>query len=127
MKKYIITSSIGLVVAILIVLSKDIFSQSEATKVYHILCDAFFVPGVCITCFGLLVFTSNEGTFDMIVYGTKKFFSLFKKDMSNEKHKTFYEYRVAQHEKKFSFAYLLYVGLAFIVISLVFLIFYYNI
>lgn len=126
MKKYIITSSIGLVVAILIVLSKDIFSQSEATKVYHILCDAFFVPGVCISCFGLLVFASNEGTFDMIVYGTKKFFSLFKKDLTKEKYKTFYEYKDAQRETKISFAYLLFVGLAFIAISMIFLMLYYN-
>lgn len=126
MKKYIITSVIGLVIAAIIALSKNIFTQTDSTVVFHILCDAFFVPGVCITCFGLLVFSSNQGTFDMLIYGTKKFFSLFKKDLSKEKHKTFYEYQQAQHEKKISFAYLLYVGLAFIAISMIFLMFYYN-
>ena len=126
MKKYLITTAVGLVFAALICFSKDIFAQTKPQTVFHILCDAFFVPGVCITCYGLLVFSSNEGTFDMLIYGTKKFFSLFKKDMSKEKHKTFYEYQQAQHEKKVSFAYLLYVGLAFIVVSLIFLSFYYN-
>lgn len=127
MKKYIVTSIVGLVFAALIIFSKNIFGQTDSQTVFHILCDAFFVPGVCITCFGLLVFSSNEGTFDMLVYGTKKFFDLFKKDNSNEKHKTFYEYREAQRERKFSFAYLFYVGLAFIAVSMIFLILYYNI
>lgn len=127
MKKYLITSAIGLAITSLIVLSKGIFNQDDSTAVFHILCDAFFVPGVCLTCFGLLVFSSNEGTFDMIIYGTQKFFGLFKKDLKNEKYKTFYEYKEAQHDKKASFAYLIFVGLAFIAVSMIFLILYYNI
>ena len=127
MKKYIITSAIGLAFAALIVFSKNVLSQTDSKAVFHILCDGFFVPGVCITCYGLLVFSSNEGTFDMLIYGTKKFASLFKKDASKEKYKTFYEYKAVQHEKRTSFAYLLIVGLAFIAISMVFLIFYYNV
>ena len=126
MKKYIITSAVGLVFAALIAFSKNIFAQTDPKVVFHILTDAFFVPGVCITCYGLLVFSSNEGTFDMLIYGTKKFFSLFKKDMSQEKHKTFYEYKEAQHGNKISFGYLLIIGLALIAISTLFLIFYYN-
>ena len=125
MKKYLITTAVGLAFAALVILSKNIFAQTNPQTVFHILCDAFFVSGVCITCYGLLVFSSNEGTFDMLIYGTKKFFSLFKKDMSGEKHKTFYEYQQTQHEKKVSFGYLLYVGLAFIAVSLIFLGFYY--
>jgi hypothetical protein len=126
MKKYIITSTIGLVIAILIALSKDVFGQSELKNVHHILCDAFFVSGTCITCYGLLVFSSNEGTFDMLVYGVKKFVGLFKDKTYTEKHKTFYDYKQALGEKKISFAYLIYVGLALIGISMIFLLAYYN-
>ena len=127
MKKYIITSSVGLVFAFLIALSKDVFTQSDLKTVYHILCDAFFVPGACITCFGLLVFSSNEGTFDMLVYGVKKFAGLFRDKTYTEKHKTFYDYKQALGEKKISFAYLIFVGLAFIGISMIFLLAYYNV
>lgn len=126
MKKYIITSLIGLAFATLIALSKDVFEQSELKDVYHILCDSFFVPGACITCYGLLVFSSNEGTFDMLVYGVKKFVGLFKDKSYVEKHKTFYEYKEALSDKKVSFAYLIYVGLALIGISLIFLLLYSN-
>ena len=56
MKKYIITAAAGLAFVVLFILGKGIFNQTTPSAVFHILCDAFFVPGVCITGFGLLVF-----------------------------------------------------------------------
>lgn len=123
--RYSITFSIGLIASFLIMLSKSIFSQESSKEVYKILTDAFFVSGVVICGYGLLVMASNGGTFDMLTYGVKRFFSLFQKDISKIKHKTFYEYRMAKQENKNPFWYLVIVGLVLIGISMIFLILYY--
>ena len=118
MRKYVITLLAGLAAAALIMFSKDIFSQTEAVVVYHILCDAFFAVGVVITAIGLLVFSANEGTFDIIVYGVNSFFDMFRK-VSRKKYDTFYDYRVSREEKKLSFGFLLICGVLFLAVSLV--------
>ena len=122
-KKYWITLLIGFGAVALLLWAKDIFGQTEAVDVFHILCDVFFAVGFFITAAGLLVFSSNEGTFDMLIYGTKSFLDLFRKD-SLKKYDTFYDYRMAKSEKKLPFAFLLICGLIFLAISLVMYYFY---
>ncbi|MDE5831141.1 MAG: DUF3899 domain-containing protein [Clostridia bacterium] len=53
-----------------------------------------------------------------------RIFDLFRKDAKNKKYKDYYEYREAKKEKKRSMAFLLIVGLAFIVMAVIFLIIY---
>lgn len=90
------------------------------------LCDAFFVPGMMMLCFGGLVFATNGGAFDMLAFGVRKLFDMFKRDLTKVKYRTFYDYRQAQKEKKHSYLYLLIVGLAFALVAAVFLIVYYK-
>ena len=125
LSKYLITFSIGLGVALLIMISKNIFTETDQQQVYQILSDSFFVPGVVITGFGLLVFASNGGAFDMLTFGMKKFFSLFKKDLSGITKETFYDYSMAKHGEHLSFAYMIVVGLILIGISIIFLMLYF--
>lgn len=125
-RKYLITILVGLIISFSIMIAKDIFSSPNEKTVFHILCDSFFVSGVLIAGYGLLVVASNGGTFDMFIYGVSKFFNMFRKDMNKEKHKSFYEYRLAKAEKpKNEFWYLVIIGMIFILISLLFLMFYY--
>jgi hypothetical protein len=123
--KYVITLSIGLGFALIIMVSKGIFTQEDPNEVYKILSDAFFVPGVCITGFGLLILASNGGTFDMLSFGMKKFFSLFKRDLKGTMNETFYDYRLAKEGTEKSFGYMVIVGLVFITLSVIFVVFYY--
>ena len=125
--RYSIASFICLVIAFIILLSKGIFSQTETKDVMHILVDAFFVPGIIMLSFGILVFSTNEGTFDMLAYGVRRIFVLLKRNPQDAKYKTFYDYREAQRENKHQFGYLIIVGLFFTALSLLFLIFYYNV
>ncbi len=117
LRKYLITIIAGLAAAALIAWAKDIFAQAEPAKVFHILCDAFFAVGTVITCAGLLVFSSNEGTFDMLVYGFSSFVDLFRTE-SKKKYDTFFDYREAHSDKKISFGFLLICGLLFLAVSL---------
>lgn len=118
LRKYLITIIAGLAAVALIAWAKDIFAQAEPAKVFHILCDAFFAVGTVLCCAGLLVFSSNEGTFDMIAYGVSSFADLFR-TTSKKKYDTFYDYRESRSDKKISFGFLLICGLIFLAVSLV--------
>ena len=121
--KYLITFTLGILLAFVIMALKDIFHSASVKDIFHILTDAFFVPGVLIACFGVLVIATNGGTFDMLAYGVMQF---FRKDPTNRKYKTFYDYKKAQEDKKIEFWYLIIVGAILIGISLIFLAIYNN-
>ncbi len=123
LKKYLITLIIGFLTVFLIALSKDIFEQTSIVKILHILCDCFFVVGVVTTSIGLLIFSSNEGTFDILVYGVSSFVDMFRKT-SKKKYETFYDYRDSRADKKISFGFLLICGLIILAISLIIYLFY---
>lgn len=118
LKNSLITLLVGLVIAGLIAWSKDVFSQPAIINVYHILSDSFFVSGVVITGVGLLVFSSNEGTFDMLVYGMRSFFDLFRRN-SVKRYASFYDYRTSRQANKFSFAFMLFSGLILLAVAIV--------
>ena len=118
LKRYLITLAVEAVLVLGIVWLKDIFVQTELVTIYHILTDAFCAVGTVTTCAGLLVFSSNEGTFDMFAYGMSSFFDLFRVN-SKKKYDTFYDYRASRAEKKLRCGFLMICGLAFLVIAFV--------
>lgn len=118
LRKYLITFAVGSVIALLVLYIKDVFSMTEVAEILHALCDAFFVPGVLLVCSGLMVFSSNEGTFDMLVYGMDSFIDMFRKK-STKKYSTFYDYRESRKDKKLKFWYIVFTGLFFIALSMV--------
>ena len=124
-KKYLITAVVGLLLVGAIVWSKDLFAQTAPVEVFHILCDAFFAVGVVIFAAGVLVFSSNEGTFDIFVYGVSSFVDMFRKK-SQKKYNTFYDYRESREYLKLPFGFLLLTGAVFIAVSLVMLYFYHS-
>ena len=116
--KFLITLGIGVVLTGWIAVSRGLLEQVEPVRIYHILCDSFFVVGVLISAVGSLIFVSNEGAFDPLVYGVRSFFNIFKK-RENRKTQTYYDFRMARAEQKFSFGYILIGGLIFLAVSAV--------
>ena len=121
--KYLITFAVGFLMAGLVMLTKDIFGQSELSAVLHILVDSFSVPAALITGFGGLVFVSNEGVFDGLSYAVTSFIDIFRKEKKNQ-FKTFYDYKESKSDRNMSFGYLLICGLIFIVIDAVIFVLY---
>lgn len=117
LRNYLITTTIGLLIFLFVILIKDIFSQTDTKTILHIISDGLFVSGVLLTCSGLLTFTRNQGSFDMIFYGFSLMINKFRRDINARKYKTFYDYREAQKEKKRSFAFICITGLCFIALS----------
>lgn len=120
---YIIPAVLCAAIAIIILAARGAFGKTGMQLMMD-LCDAFFVPGALMTGFGLLVFATNGGSFDMLAFGIRKLFDLFKRDLTKVKYRTFYDYRQAQKEKKRSFWSYLIVGLVFIAVAVVFLLVY---
>lgn len=115
LKRYLITFGIGFVMAFLVAYSKNVFDQTELSKIYHILTDSFCIPAVLITGYGGLVFVSNEGVFDGLTYAMTSFFDIFRKEKKN-KYDSFYDYVKSKGNRDTSFGYLLVTGLAFMAI-----------
>lgn len=136
--EYTITFGICLILGFLVALLQGIFKPyaevvaktnwniaNEFQKVFFILCNSAFVVGVICTSLGLLVFVADRGAFDMLIYGVRRFISLFQKDVNKIKYKTFYDYRIAKEGRpKRGFFYMVAVGLFYIGLSLLFLLIY---
>ena len=120
-KEYAITIAIALAVGVLIALSRGIFQEDELDMIITIVSDAFFIPGVLLICVGLIVYASNEGLFLSISYGFKAIGRTItaKKDEKLMEEK-YHEYYARQKEKKTKCKHFIIVGLAFVVVSLVF-------
>ncbi len=120
-KRYSISIAVGLLIACAVMLTRNLFSQTDLNRILIILNDAFFISGMCLVCAGGLVFVSDRGIFSMLGYGISMFFTVRKRDVHDRKYKDYYEYKQAKDEEKHSCAYLLLVGLAFIAVACVLL------
>lgn len=126
MLKYIIAFVIGLGMAFGFCLVQNVFKQDTTQDTFKVLTNAFFVSGILMLCFGLLCFSSNQGAFTMLTYGTRKFFSMFKRRLDRNVEDTYLNYKMSKLEKQTPFIHLVLVGAVLICISLLFLIGYYK-
>ena len=124
---YIIAAAVLAAITVLVGWARGGFADTDVRSLLGDWCDAFFVPGILGVCFGLLVLASNGGAFDMLVYGMKRFFELFRKDPIDRKYGSFYEYQQARKDKKRSFLYLIIVGGGYLVVGIVLFAVYYTI
>ncbi len=121
-RRYLISIGVGLFIAFVVMLTRDIFSETDVNRILVTLNDAFFISGMCLACVGGLVFVSNNGIFRMLGYGMTLLFGKIRRNVRERKYKDYYEYKTAKEEEQHSYAYLLLVGLAFIAVALILLI-----
>ena len=121
--KYIIVIGIGLIIAFLIALSKDVFNITDKKTLYHVLSDSFLVPGVVTTGMGLLIYVSDEGVFDGITYGILAFINMFS-PRNERKYNSLYEYKQKKHATRTKIGFILISGLVLIILSVIMLMLY---
>lgn len=86
-----------------------------------ILCDAFFVPGIFLSLLGALVWIASTGFFDALGYALHVASHILIPILKNE-YDTYYDFKEARAEKRSATPYfLIFVGLGFLAVSLVFL------
>lgn len=125
--KYLITVGVVSVFVVLVAWARGGFTETNTRTLIGYWCDAFAIPGILSIAFGLLLFASNGGVFDMLSYGIKTLFRLFKKDPLDRKYGGFYEYQQARREKKRSFWYLIIVGSVYLAVALILLVTFYKV
>lgn len=94
--------------------------------IYRLLSDACIVPAALVGGVGVLVFASGQGTFDMLSYGVRLFFSWFRPHARNEKYRDFYEYKQYRGDRRRPVAHMLLVGVFFFLMSWIFSVIWQN-
>jgi hypothetical protein len=129
--KYLITALVGLIFAGTYCITNGLVTETDPVKVFKILSDAFTVPGMLLVCIGCFQFCVSHGAFYGIQYVVHSL--LVNHNWSRTKFKdkeTYAEYVEAKKAKAGDNAgtpYLFFVGLLFILISVVFVIAYHNV
>ncbi len=123
--KYSVTIVLSALVTYLFVKDQD---TSTKVKLYHSLCDGFFIPGIMLACMGTLCFLANTGSFDGIGWAlnfTFKTLIPFGRLKKQQKYGDYVEKRRANPIKGYYF--LLHVGIVDIGIALVFLALFHSV
>ncbi len=126
-KKYVMASVTGAIIAFAIMYWRGIFEAQTAQEVMMTICDGFFVVGLLYAGFGLLLYAAHEGTLDIITYGLRSVLYLFA-PFKNRDEGGYYEYKMKKKERRKEVPFfILWIGIVFILISVVFLVLYESI
>ncbi|MBQ9289350.1 MAG: DUF3899 domain-containing protein [Clostridia bacterium] len=97
MKKRVISWLIELGISLAVFLAvadyRGVFTSQDQAAIYSGLCDAFFVPGVFLFCFGILAFCAYGGAFDIFSYAAKSLKVLFT-PFGKGKHPRYFDYKL---------------------------------
>ena len=122
---YIITNVICILCVALKIFGDDLFHQTETLKIYHILCDAFVVPGTLCLLIAALVALSNEGSLDAISYMLRRLGqTLIPFIKKNDERYADY---VAKKKRISGYSFITWTGLAYFVVGMIFLVLYFTV
>ena len=119
---YIITNVICISFALLQIFNNDLFHQTEILRIYHILCDAFVIPGILCLLVAALVALSNEGSLDAISYMLRRLGqTLIPFIKKNDERYADY---VAKKKRISGYSFITWTGLAYFTVGMIFLVLY---
>ena len=122
--KYLTGAVIGLVIALVVCLTKDLFKQTDTSMVLRILCDAFFIPGIVLAGIGVLTYLSSQGLYDGLTYSFASMARHRKNNPGDDKTpKSYFDYKNNKKRRGASW-HLVIVGVGFVVIGVVFYLIY---
>ncbi len=124
--KYLSAIAAGGVFTLLVLLINGFFTTDVAIIKYKLLADAFGGPGIIMILLPVLFWISTDGFFDGITYALSRFGQMitFRGALKQEK---YYDYKQRKAQKRMSgFWFILFVGLGFVLVSGVFLVFFYT-
>ena len=130
LKQNLIKYTICIVVATALVFGvlaiNEFFKQTELSQKFRYLCDAFFISGLFFVLFGTLFYLSDEGAFDGIGWAMKSAIRVIFPFVGAKDAETYKSYRDRKHSKQKAkgFSCVFFTGLAYIAVSVVFMILY---
>lgn len=125
-KKFLVpifTFLLGLASAGMIASYRGAFQADSVTEVMSAITDGFFIVGILLACFGVLVLVSAGGAFDMLGYSIGLLTALFSKE--KRKDPDFYSYmerKKAERQDRKSVSFLFWIGGIFLLVSVILLV-----
>lgn len=126
-KKLLVCFAVGAVIALALLLAKDVFDTQDAKDTARIVCDAFFAAGAILLVAGALVWTFDNGITDGLTYSARTMLNLRKKDYETNERESYSAYRERKHKNKGTVKEFLISGGVYLVVSVVLLLVYNNI
>ena len=135
-KKYMITAGVGLVIAIIALLVKGVFSAASAREAFRILADAFTIPGGLLLATGLGIWILNLGGFDGLIYMTRVLFrtkTQIKEGSISENEEgrvePYSEFIIRRHNEQqvTGYSFIIITAVAFLALAGIFIIIYFNV
>lgn len=121
LKKFLLDTGIGLVVAFILCCTMGLFTAESTVDTLRILSDGFFLVGALLLAVGGLTFTSNEGAFDGLFYTFKTQVNRMRRDYESRR-QSFAQYREEREKKNKSPKESLLAGLVVISVGLIFMV-----
>ena len=109
--------------------ARGLNADANAAWICRYLCDGLFVSGVMFTGFGLLLWVSGTGFFDIFSYALSSTLVLFSLLRRPEEHKHFFEYKMEKEAKREGKGWprsVLVIGLICLALSIALMMIYYH-
>ena len=110
---------------LLFLLINNVFSKTELVDIYRIIADAFTFSGLLTILITILIAVSNEGALDAVIWMFKRLGKALI-PMANRKDETYADFK-ANRKKTTGYLFLLWVGLGFLVVGVVFVILFFRV
>lgn len=127
--QYSITTGVAGAITVLVLSLRNFWDATTLVEKYRTLSDAFTIPGVLLIMVCALVWISTTGFFDGLSYAfTRAGGMLIPFFRKGREHMTYYDYKMSKKGKEVrGYSFLFFVGLLFIIISIVFISLFYSV
>ena len=128
--QYGITTVVGALIALWVLNVEGFFiiikdAPDQTKEIMNILCNAFFIPGLLLVLSGVLMWIASTGFFDSLGYAGRTAAHMFVPFMKPDR-KSYYDYKEEKAQKRGKVPYyIMIVGAAYILVSIVFTILWY--
>lgn len=125
--QYGVSALVGLALSLTVAVSRGLSGSVNLAWNARYLSDGFFVAGLLMTGVGALVLVASTDFFDIFTYGFKSLLVLFTPLKKPREHMTFFDYKQERAGRRGGKQFfLLFTGLAFLLLALACLWVYYN-
>lgn len=125
--KYGITACIGGLMSYAVIWSYGFEQAVTTADRYHILADAFTIPGVVLMLIWVLVWLSNEGALEGVVYGLSYAVKMLIPGPHKQERYGDYVMRRREQGKVKGFGFIFFTGLAYFIVAVIFIALYYSV
>jgi len=132
---YSITTVLGALACFWVFKIRGYSASMPLQERYRVLCDAFFIPGILLILFGALAWVASQDAFAGLAFvGRNMLRALIPGGRLKYPHETYFDFleerrakREARKGQSLGLGFLFFPGLAFLAVSLVFLVLFYQV